>query len=56
MSPGEANFGPSSPTTGINLRHPRPPQSLNDALGRCVNGNMGKDVIVSCVKFVLKGT
>ena len=45
MSPGEAIFVPSSPKTGINLRDPRPPQSLNHALGRCVNGNMGKEVI-----------
>ena len=31
MSPGGAIFVPSSPKTGTNLRHPRPPQSLNDS-------------------------
>ena len=30
MSPGGSVFAPSSPKTGTNLRHPRPPQSLND--------------------------
>ena len=31
MSPGGAIFVPSPPKAGTNLRHPRPPQSLNDS-------------------------
>ena len=30
MFPGGAIFVPSPPKTGTNLRHPLPPQSLND--------------------------
>ena len=42
MSPGGAIFVPSPPKTGTNLRHPRPPLSLNDSCSfLCVSGHRG---------------
>ena len=41
MSPGRANFVPSPPKTGTNLRHPRPPQSLNDSVGESMRRHSG---------------
>ena len=43
MSPGGAIFGPSPFKTGTNLRHPLPPQSLNDSYA----------IFFSCVAFVV---